>query len=190
MGFFAGCGTSTVASKPTLPPATVTPIPPTATPIPPTATPIPPTATPEPPAISGTLLGNEGVMKDAQVSLTSYQDEACVKLGNSTTQLSASEEQQLKECRKELTTTTTDAQGQYKLSDIKPGWYSLRINWILSKQPDELGLMSIATRDGFLTILGESKETSGKYIGIATQNNPFYFSGEESMTVNFDYNKK
>ena len=68
----------------------------------PTTTPIliPPTAThtPTPSTISGQLTGPEGPIVKAKISLETYGNEECIKLANSTVELSEQEKKQLEDC--------------------------------------------------------------------------------------------
>ena len=190
----AGCGPAPEPTPTALPPTplpTSTPLP-TASPTPPptlTPTAVPPTATAEPPALFGTLLGLDGPMQQAEVTLTFYPGEACEKLATSADDLSEADQQQLTACSQALAPTRADEQGRYRITELTPGWYSLSLSWTLSQKPDQLGLMSMAFRNGFLTVLGESTDNPGTYVGIAVMNDPFYYSGTEAQQVDFDYNQ-
>lgn len=174
-------------------PATSTPLPPTSTPIPPTVTPMPPTATltpepptltPEPPTIFGELIGPEGAIEGAKVTLETFQDEDCVKLAESTTALSESDKELLDECSGEFGSITSDAEGQYRFSGVNPGWYKLNFYWILSEKP--ASMLPLEFRDGFLIAYLTSTTTPREYSALA-QGDIFYFSGEEDLPINFNY---
>jgi hypothetical protein len=161
---------------------TFTPVPPTDTPIP-TATPIPPTATLKPPAVSGTLIGSDGAIAGAEVTLKTYRDEACVKLAEAT-ELSESETEQLDECSSEFASTTSDTQGQYRFPDVSPGWYKLSFSWTLAQKPDVM--FPIDFRDGFLIAFYETN-TSPKVYSALALGEIFQFSGKEDMIIDFNY---
>jgi hypothetical protein len=89
-----------------------TPIPPTETPIPPTATPIPPTDTPKPaPGIEGSLINKETnqPLGNARLVLCQQQDESSCTV-------------------KVDLTALTDADGQFKITDVPNGKYAILYN--------------------------------------------------------------
>jgi len=151
----------------------------------PLATPIPPTATPEPPAVFGTLIGPEGAIIEAKITLKTYQDEACVKLAE-TTKLSDAEKKQLDDCSSDYASTTSNAEGQYRFSKVTPGWYKLRFTWVLNQNPDTFSPLEF--KNGFLIAYFETKTAPIVHSALAL-GDIFQFSGEEDMVINFDYGK-
>ncbi len=157
-----------------------------------------PTLTPERVTLSGNLIGPDegepigphGPIAGAQVMLKAFQDEECVKLAESTSELSEEENKQLDDCTHEAGSTTSDAEGRWEFLNVDPGWYTLRIDWELSEPPDiQFGFL-LEFRDGFFVTAVETNETPKRYFGRAVQQEIFYFSAQDSMVVDFDYNKK
>lgn len=143
-----------------------------------------PTSTPIPLGIAGQLVGLDGPIGGAKVSLHFYTDQACVDLFKKE-QPSEEEKKQLDECAYELTSTTADQNGEYKFSDISDGWYRLDLEWTFSQKPP----FPLEIRDGFLIVWLESNGTPKVYKAVASQMDIFEFSGEEQKIVNFDYNQ-
>jgi hypothetical protein len=165
------------------------------TPVSPTPTPIPPTVTPESPSILGTITGPDegepigppyGPLAGAQVYLRIYQDEECVNLANSTTELSEQEKEQLEDCMHE-TMTTSDEKGQYRFSNVSPGWYRLMIEWELDGAPNIDPDVLFQIRHGFFVVTFETDETPKKHFARALQEEIFYFPGSENLVIDFDY---
>ena len=149
----------------------------------PLTTPIPPTATPEPPAVFGTLIGPEGAIIEAKITLQTYQDESCVKLAEAS-KLSESDKNQLEICLSDFASTTSDTEGQYRFPEVSPGWYKLIFRWELSKELEYI--LPFEVRDGFLIAYFNTTQTPIKYYASA-QGDIFYFSGMEDMVIDFDY---
>ena len=145
-------------------------------------TPAPPV---EPPTVLGTLIGNDGAIVEAEITLETYQDEACVKLAE-VTELSDAEKKQLDDCSSDYASTTSNAEGQYRFSEVTPGWYRLRFTWVLNQKPDTF--LPIEFKNGFLIAYYETKTAPITYAALA-QGDIFQFSGEEDMVINFDYGK-
>ncbi len=127
-------------------------------------------------------------MAGAKVTLTLYPDADCAALARKE-QLSTAQEEELKSCKRELPAIKADRGGRYSFAEPAPGWYQLSVVWSLGERPSELGLLSMHFRDGFFTMLGESKDTPGAYIGVGSQEEPFEFAGTKDVVVDFDYNK-
>jgi hypothetical protein len=147
--------------------------------------PAPPTATLEPPTVLGTLIGDDGAIVGAEITLETYQDEACVKLAEAT-ELSDAEKKQLDDCSSDYASTTSNAEGQYRFSEVTPGWYKLRFTWVLNQKPDIL--FPVEFKNGFLIAYYETKTAPIVYSALAL-GDIFQFSGEEDMVINFDYGK-
>jgi len=186
-----GCtALATPTALPTLIPPTATLPPPTDTPIPPTATMLVPTETPLPtdnPSIFGTILGRitdlDGPVAGAEITLKSFQDEACVKLAESTGGLSEEEKKQLDTCSKEVAQVTSNTDGKYEFPNISPGWYSLSIFWKLKgTSEDYVNLLD----DEFVVV---ALNLNGEYSVLAIQKAIFRFSAEEPMTIDLNLSK-
>jgi hypothetical protein len=152
-----------------------------------------------PATISGKLIGPDsdepigphGPIAEAQIYLKAYQDEDCVKLAESTQELSDQEKKQLEDCaHDDASSTTSDTEGRYEFPEIGRGWYSLVIEWELREPPNVSFGFILEFRDGFFVAVLETKETPKRYIARAVQDDIFYFSGQKSMVIDFDYNKK
>jgi len=190
MSFLAGCGAPT--APPTLPPTAALTAPPTVPP--PTSTSIPPTptSTAAPPAILGELQGTEGPLAGAELELQAFQDEACVKLAEAT-QLSDTEKKQLESCSKTFATLKADEIGQFRFSNIPPGWYKLIVSWSIDKLPPNVSMPSMGPQmafefyDDFLVFIWKPQNSTG--FSVTAQGKVFRFTGQESYVINFDYRK-
>lgn len=158
---------------------------PASTPLPSTATPIPPTATLEPFTVLGTLIGSDGAIIGAEITLKTYQDETCVKLAEAT-ELSDAEKKQLDDCSSDYASTTSNAEGQYRFSEVAPGWYKLNFTWVLNQKPDML--FPLEFKNGFLIAYYETTSAPIVYSAFAL-GEIFQFSGKKDMIINFDYGK-
>ena len=130
------------------------------------------------PTISGKIIGLDGPINGANVSLTSFSDQACVKLAQSTGGLSDEDKQKLKECSVEVAKTTSDSKGYYEFSNIGSGWYSISISWVLDKKPDT----QLNDASGNFTVVTLS--LNGKIAVDALGDEIFEFSGKEPVIKN------
>jgi hypothetical protein len=156
----------------------------TATPVPASDTPVPPSVTPTPEAITihGTLTWSDGPMEGAEVELESFVDQACVDLANSTTQLTDEDKARLEECSGVQVSTTTDGRGAFEFTDLAPGWYKLNFRSKLKQAPEIA--MPLDFRDGF--VIAYFVSSSGEYSMLAL-GQIFQYSGDEALTIDFDY---
>jgi len=146
-----------------------------------------PASTPSTPStVLGTLIGSDGAIVGAEVTLETYQDEACVKLAKAT-ELSDAEEKQLDDCSSDYASTTSNAEGQYRFPEVVPGWYKLRFKWVLNNKPDSV--LPLEFKNGFLIAYFETKTTPIVYTALA-QGDIFQFSGEEDKVINFDLRER
>jgi hypothetical protein len=132
--------------------------------------------------ISGTFTGPEGPIQNAEVKLTTYKDENCVKLSQSKNKLSAEEEKEYKSCSQQAGATTSDAQGKYTFANISDGWYRLQFNWTTNVNPISTNPMwqpLFLYREGEYLITFIATKEEPKYHGLA-MGEPFQFSGGES----------
>jgi len=175
---------------PTITPSPTFTLTPTITPNP-TSTPTPtltPSPTPVPPTILGELIDTEGAIIGAEITLTSYEneDEVCIEITRSGTTLSIARKEGLglEECitPPDFASTISGTDGQYRFSNISPGWYRMDIVWKLSKNPRR---QNDFEGDFFILYL-VSKKTPKEYSGLAI-GHIFYFSGKEDTIINFNY---
>jgi len=175
--------TITPSPTPTLTP-TITHTPsPTAT-----STPTPtPSPTPVPPTVLGELMDTEGAIIGAEIKLTKYQDEDCVNLAKSGETLSDSDMQNFEACvTPDFASTTSGTEGEYRFSNIEPGWYHMDITWTLSKNPRR-GTDYQGDLDMRYLILYLVSNTTPKVYSAWASGPIFYFSGEGDMVINFNY---
>ena len=136
----------------------------------------------KPPAnlIAGTLLSKGGPIQNAEVKLKSYADESCAKLGQKN-KLTEAEDQQFKQCSREVSSTTSDSQGNYSFPNIADGWYSLQINWTTKDDPVKSNPMwkplFLYREEGYLITFIAAKDSS--FHGLAV-GEPFLFSGGDT----------
>lgn len=135
------------------------------------------------PTILGTLSDSNGAIVDAEVTLVSYEDEACVNLSEKS-ELTDSESQQLDSCSGDYATVTSDDEGNFEFSEISPGWYKLHIAWFLSQKPSSP--FPFEVRNGYLIAYYEVNTNPTTYSALAL-GDIFQFSGEEDFVINFDY---
>jgi hypothetical protein len=140
----------------------------------------------EPPSVFGTLIGSDGAIIGAEITLETYQDEACVKLAEAS-ELSDAEKKQLDDCSSDYASTTSNAEGQYRFSEVASGWYRLSFTWVLNQKPDLL--LPLEFKNGFLIAYYLTKSTPELYSALALGDKIFQYSGEEDMVINFDYGK-
>lgn len=129
------------------------------------------------PTLSGKIVDLDGPVAGAEITLKSFQDEACVKIAESTGGLSEEEEKQLDACSKEIAKVTSNEEGQYEFPDIGPGWYSLSVFWKLDiGSEDYINLLD----DEFVVL---AMNLNGEHSVLAIQKAIFRFSAEAPITV-------
>lgn len=130
--------------------------------------------------IGGTLSGSGGPIQNAEVKLKSYTDENCAKLGQKN-KLSEAEDQQYKQCSREMSSTTSDSQGKYSFPNIAAGWYSLQMNWTTKDDPLKSNPMwkplFLYREEGFLITFIAAKDSS---FHVLATGEPFHFSGGDT----------
>jgi hypothetical protein len=130
--------------------------------------------------IGGTVSGSGGPIQNAEVKLKSYADENCAKLGQKN-KLSESEDQQYKQCSREMSSTTSDSQGKYSFPNLTEGWYSLQINWTTKDDPLKSNPMwkplFLYREEGFLITFIAAKDSSFRVLATGE---PFRFSGGDT----------
>jgi hypothetical protein len=132
--------------------------------------------------ISGTFSGPDGPIQNAEVKLTSYKDENCVKLSQSKTKLSGDDEKNYKSCSQQVGKTTSDAQGKYSFPNISEGWYSLTFTWATNVDPvpsNPIWPPLFLWREGEYLITFMATKQEPKFHGLAV-GEAFMFSGGES----------
>lgn len=139
----------------------------------------PPAAT-----ISGTLANSKGPLQNAEVKLSTYKDENCVKLGQKGN-LSPDEDQQFKQCQLQKSVTNSDAQGKYSFPNVSEGWYSITVNWTTKEDPLPSNPMwkplFLYRADDFLITFIAAKDGSFLLLAVGQ---PFEFKGGGSMEKN------
>ena len=130
--------------------------------------------------IGGMLSGSGGPIQNAEVKLRSYADENCAKLSRNN-KLSEAEDQQYKQCSREVSSTTSDSQGKYSFPNMVEGWYSLQMNWTTKDDPVKSNPMwkplFLYREEGFLITFIAAKDSS--FHGLAV-GEPFRFSGGDT----------
>lgn len=131
--------------------------------------------------IRGTLRENGAPIVDATVFLQSFDNEECAKLFGKRNWNQKSVEK-LRSCTHDVSTTTVDATGSYRFTDLKAGWYSVHFLWNIAEKPKRF---PDSTKEGsWLVMYAGYKDSTGKYDTMA-QDVPFNFSGKEDVIRDF-----
>jgi hypothetical protein len=134
--------------------------------------------------IAGTLANSGGPLQNAEVKLSTYKDENCVKLSQKSN-LSPDEDQQSKQCRQQLSVTNSDAQGKYNFPNVSDGWYSITVNWTTKEDPLPTNPMwkplFLYRADDFLITFIAAKDGSFHLLAVGP---PFQFQGGGSTEKN------
>jgi len=138
----------------------------------------------EPPStIRGTLRENGAPIVDASVFLQSFDNEDCAKLFTKKTRNQKLAEK-LESCMHVVSTTNVDVTGNYRFTDLKPGWYAVHFLWNIAKKPTRF---PDSTKEGsWLVMYAGYKDSTGKYDTMA-QDVPFRFSGTEDAIRDFGH---
>jgi len=135
-----------------------------------------------PKVIRRKLTENGKPIQDAAVFLQSLDDEKCAKLFSSHKENRRSLTK-LERCMHDLSTASTNADGQYQFAVARPGWYAVHFLWDLGTKPKNPQTAFVQGRWGVM--YAGSKDSSGKYDTMA-QDGPFYFKGEEDAVRDAD----
>ena len=139
----------------------------------------PPAAT-----ISGTLANAKGPLQNAEVKLSIYKDESCVKLGQKSN-LPPAEDEQFKQCHQQKSVTNSDVQGKYSFPNVSDGWYSITVNWTTKEDPVPTNPMwkplFLYRADDFLITFIAAKDGSFRMLAVGP---PFQFQGGGSTEKN------
>jgi len=135
-----------------------------------------------PKVIRGKLTENGKPIQDAAVFLQSLDGEKCAKLFSSHKENRRSLTK-LERCMHDLSTASTNADGQYQFAVARPGWYAVHFLWDLGTKPKNPQTAFVQGRWGVM--YAGSKDSSGKYDTMA-QDGPFYFKGEEDAVRDAD----
>lgn len=144
-----------------------------------------PIATPNAYSISGKITTPLGPARDARVVLEAFTDEACARLSEKQNG-SKEENKKLAECVRDLPEIKSNENGEYKLADVKPGWYSLIMGW---QAPVKSNLEDGADLTGpYRTYYRRVKNEAEKF-GVVAVGLPFQFSGTSDVTKDLIYPK-
>lgn len=80
-------------------------------------------------------------------------------------------------------TTSPDATGAYKFTDVRAGWYAVHFLWNIGKKPSQS--MDSFSQGRWTVIYAGHRDSTGRYDAMA-QDTPFYFSAKEGVTRDFD----
>lgn len=136
--------------------------------------------------IAGTLANSRGPLQNAEVLLKVYKDENCMKLGKQQN-LSPEQDAQFKQCRQQVSTSNSDAQGKYSFANVADGWYDITVNWITKDDPLPANPMwkplFLYREADFLITFIAAKDGSFHMLAVGE---PFQFQGgstEKNLTL-------
>lgn len=118
---------------------------------------------------------------EALVNLEQLTDASCVGLYTGKFK-PAEAGKKAKSCQGSIQQVNTT--GSYEFQTLRPGWYILRFQWVMSQPPDSRKPVGCSVR-GWSVSYVPWKE-SGKYKGFA-QSPPFELHEGEQMSVDFNY---
>jgi hypothetical protein len=133
-----------------------------------------------PSAIRGTLSEAGTPIAEATIFLQSLDDETCAKLFITATEERKSADK-LESCMHDVSTTSPNAAGRYEFTNPRAGWYAVHFLWNIGKKPSQ----SMFRQGQWTVMYAGQKDSTGKYDTMA-QDIPFYFSGKEDVTRDFD----
>jgi hypothetical protein len=119
---------------------------------------------------------------EALVFLQQLPDASCVDLFTGKVEDQSEVAEKAKACQGPVTRVETKE--SYDFSGLKPGWYLLRFQWVMSQPPDSKRPVGCSIQ-GWTISYVPSKE-SGKYKGFA-QSPPFELHEGEIKTLDFNY---
>jgi len=125
--------------------------------------------------IRGKLVENGKPIQEAALYLQSLENEKCAKLF-SDHHASQRTARKLERCMQDLSTTSTDAGGNYQFAVPNPGWYAVHFLWNIGKKPTHAETSFLQGR--WVVMYAGHKDSSGKYDTMA-QDGSFFFSGRE-----------
>lgn len=129
--------------------------------------------------LSGLVVGPDGPLAGAEVSLTAFSDKACLDLANKK-EPSQAEKDQLAACRKEkIRSIKTQAGGRFQIPDLPPAWYAIVITWTSSSRPPCGGF------DLFSDYLVASYLRNDGTVVITAAGSPFELKAGEKIQKDF-----
>jgi hypothetical protein len=143
------------------------------------------TQEPGSPVITGKLLDYYGPIVKAQVYLNAIKDEGCARLFEKNFEVwkkSKNELKKLQACVKDVGPVEPNAAGTYTFSNLSPGYYALVVSWNTN---EKFKKPVLAFKKGDIVV---TYYEGAPYNAVAT-GKPFYFSGTESVTKDFDFTK-
>src|SRR6516165_3399513 len=123
-----------------------------------------------PSAIRGTLSEEGTPIAEATIFLQSFDDETCAKLFT-TGKEDRKSATTLESCMHDVSTTSSDAAGNYKFTNPRAGWYAVHFLWNVGKKPGQ----SMFSQGQWTVMYAGHKDSNGRYDTMA-QDKPFYFS--------------
>ncbi len=136
-------------------------------------------------------IADSGKPVQALVSLEQLRDESCRELYSGKSEPTSDKakkgdgEKRVGDCRG--TVRNSEITGKYEFSGLQPGWYVLRLQWVMSEPPDTKKPIGCVV-EGWSISYVPWKE-SGKYKGFA-QSSPLELQTGESKSMDFNYDGK
>jgi hypothetical protein len=132
--------------------------------------------------IRGTLRENGAPIGDATVFLQSFDNEDCAKLFTKKNWNQRSVEK-LRSCMHDVSTTTVDAAGNYRFTDLRTGWYAVHFLWNAGTKSKPF---PTSTEEGRWRVMyAGHKDSTGKYDSMA-QDRPLYFDATNEAIRDFE----
>jgi tetratricopeptide repeat protein len=80
----------------------------------------------------------------------------------------------------DVSSTSSDAAGNYKFTNPRAGWYAVHFLWNISKKPSQ----SMFNQEQWIVMYAGHTDSTGRYDTMA-QDTPFYFSAKEDVARDF-----
>jgi len=132
-----------------------------------------------PSTIRGTLSEQGTPIGEATVFLQSFDDETCATLFT-TGKEDRQSASKLQACMHDVSTTSSDAAGNYKFTNPRAGWYAVHFLWNIGKKQSQ----PMFNQGQWRVMYAGHKDSTGRYDTMA-QDTPFYFSAAEDVTRDF-----
>ena len=137
------------------------------------------------PTITATVIRNGTPIKDSMVVLQFFENRDCVNLFNSK-HPKPETAQKLKSCSRDFDPQYTDANGVVRFSDLKPGWYAVRVLFLYEPAPS--AYRTACQYEEMALMLSSDRDTTGKYNAMA-QRYPFELKASDARTLEFRFDK-
>jgi hypothetical protein len=136
--------------------------------------------------VTGKLLDYYGPIVNAEVYLNSMKDEDCAKLFEKKMfedwKNSKKDQKKLQACVKDVGPIEPKVDGTYTFSNLSPGYYALAVSWN-TKEKFKKPILLFKKGDFVITYY-----EGAQYNAVSTSR-PFYYSGTEIITKDFDFTK-